>query len=89
MQQLGNGLLGNKTEETCDSSGEETAEKLKILKQLYLKNSDQIRPQDACFFYQVVYSRYFNVKAIPLFFRLASNAFPGIGSVGRIERKKS
>ena len=26
--------------------------------------------------------------AIPFFFRLASNAFPGVGSVGRIEKKK-
>ena len=25
---------------------------------------------------------------IPLFFRLASNAFPDIGSAGRIEKKK-
>ena len=28
-------------------------------------------------------------KAIPFFFRLPSNAFPDIGSVGRIEKKKS
>ena len=27
--------------------------------------------------------------AIPFFFRLASNAFPGVGSVGRIEKKKT
>ena len=26
-------------------------------------------------------------KAIPFFFRLASNAFPDIGSIGRIEKK--
>ena len=26
--------------------------------------------------------------AIPFFFRLASNVFPGVGSVGRIEKKK-
>ena len=29
------------------------------------------------------------LKGHPRFFRLASNAFPDIGSVGRIEKKKS
>ena len=30
----------------------------------------------------------FNVRPSPFFLRLASNAFPDIGSVGRIEKKK-
>ena len=31
---------------------------------------------------------FFHFLGHPLFFRLASNAFPDIGSVGRIEKKK-
>ena len=37
-----------------------------------------------------MYSKYTKVyKTIPLFFRLESNAFPDIGWVGRIEKKKN
>ena len=37
-----------------------------------------------------MYSKYTKVyKAIPLFFRLESNEFPDIGSVGRIKKKKN
>ena len=30
-----------------------------------------------------------NLRPSPFFFRLASNAFPDIGSAGRIEKKKN